>query len=67
MRGDGATKYAVVEYPSLNGKKVIIDVFLTKGQVFHTGEKVKIDMKYVAGAEVLLTGTQLTILKKFMR
>ncbi|HDR4563131.1 F0F1 ATP synthase subunit alpha [Bacillus cereus] len=45
--GDGATKYVVVEYPSLNGKKVIIDVFLTKGQVFHTGEKVKIDMKYV--------------------
>ncbi|EEL81390.1 hypothetical protein bcere0028_29960 [Bacillus cereus AH1271] len=45
--GDGATKYVGVEYPSLNGKKVIIDVFLTKGQVFHTGEKVKIDMKYV--------------------
>ncbi|MGG0301123.1 hypothetical protein ABEY59_11520 [Bacillus albus] len=45
--GDGSTKYVVVEYPSLNGKKVIIDVFLTKGQVFHTGEKVKIDMKYV--------------------
>ncbi|WP_242267961.1 hypothetical protein [Bacillus cereus group sp. BfR-BA-01352] len=45
--GDGATKYVVVEYPSLNGKKVIIDVFLTKGQVFNTGEKVKIDMKYV--------------------
>ncbi|RAS95090.1 ATP F0F1 synthase subunit alpha [Bacillus cereus] len=43
----GATKYVVVEYPSLNGKKVIIDVFLTKGQVFHTGEKVKIDMRYV--------------------
>ncbi|ARO57859.1 hypothetical protein [Bacillus cereus] len=45
--GDGATKYVVVEYPSLNGKKDIIDVFLTKGQVFNTGEKVKIDMKYV--------------------
>ncbi|OFD56140.1 F0F1 ATP synthase subunit alpha [Bacillus mycoides] len=45
--GDGSTKYVVVEYPSLNGKKVIIDVFLTKGQVFNTGEKVKIDMKYV--------------------
>ncbi len=45
--GDGATKYVVVEYPSLNGKKVIIDVFLTKGQAFNTGEKVKIDMKYV--------------------
>lgn len=44
---DDATKYVVVEYPSLNGKKVIIDVFLTKGQVFNTGEKVKIDMKYV--------------------
>ncbi|WP_075309105.1 ATP F0F1 synthase subunit alpha [Bacillus wiedmannii] len=44
---DGATKYVVVEYPSINGKKVIIDVFLTKGQVFHMGEKVKIDMKYV--------------------
>ncbi|HFJ9465071.1 hypothetical protein PDN28_09340 [Bacillus cereus] len=45
--GDGATKYVVVEYPSLNGKKAIIDVFLTKGQVFNVGEKVKIDMKYV--------------------
>ncbi|HDR7798512.1 TPA: hypothetical protein QCY03_002281 [Bacillus tropicus] len=45
--GDGATKYVVVEYPSLNGKKDIIDVFLTKGQVFNVGEKVKIDMKYV--------------------
>ncbi|PEU75743.1 ATP F0F1 synthase subunit alpha [Bacillus cereus] len=45
--GDVSTKYVGVEYPSLNGKKVIIDVFLTKGQVFHTGEKVKIDMKYV--------------------
>ncbi|MBE7097317.1 hypothetical protein [Bacillus cereus] len=45
--GDSATKYVVVEYPSLNGKKVIIDVFLTKGQVFKTGENVKIDMKYV--------------------
>ncbi len=45
--GDGATKYVVVEYPSLNGKKAIIDVFLTKGQVFNAGEKVKIDMKYV--------------------
>ncbi|AZJ21292.1 MULTISPECIES: ATP F0F1 synthase subunit alpha [Bacillus] len=45
--GEGSTKYVVVEYPSLNGKKVIIDVFLTKGQVFNTGEKVKIDMKYV--------------------
>ncbi|MBE7149651.1 hypothetical protein FUT12_19085 [Bacillus mycoides] len=45
--GEVSTKYVVVEYPSLNGKKVIIDVFLTKGQVFKTGEKVKIDMKYV--------------------
>ncbi|MEC5235991.1 hypothetical protein EXW39_16190 [Bacillus mycoides] len=45
--GDGSTKYVVVEYPSLNGKKDIIDVFLTKGQVFNTDEKVKIDMKYV--------------------
>ena len=44
---DGATKYVVVEYPSLNGKKDIIDVFLTKGQVFNVGEKVKIDMEYV--------------------
>ncbi|PWN77203.1 ATP F0F1 synthase subunit alpha [Bacillus paranthracis] len=44
---DGATKYVVVGYPSLNGKKDIIDVFLTKGQVFNVGEKVKIDMKYV--------------------
>ncbi|OJD69951.1 ATP F0F1 synthase subunit alpha [Bacillus sp. NH11B] len=45
--GDAATKYVVVEYPSVNGKKDIIDVFLTKGQVFNKGEKVKIDMKYV--------------------
>ncbi|HFK1764685.1 ATP F0F1 synthase subunit alpha [Bacillus wiedmannii] len=45
--GESSTKYVVVEYPSLNGKKVIIDVFLTKGQVFNSGEKVKIDMKYV--------------------
>ncbi|MES9666212.1 ATP F0F1 synthase subunit alpha [Bacillus cereus] len=45
--GDGSTKYVVVEYPSLNGKKDIIDVFLTKGQVFNSAEKVKIDMKYV--------------------
>ncbi|MGQ7874645.1 hypothetical protein [Bacillus sp. 1A] len=45
--GESSTKYVVVEYPSLNGKKVNIDVFLTKGQVFHTGEKVKIDMKFV--------------------
>ncbi|MFA2566782.1 ATP F0F1 synthase subunit alpha [Bacillus wiedmannii] len=45
--GEGSTKYVVVEYPTLNGKKVIIDIFLTKGQVFNTGEKVKIDMKYV--------------------
>ncbi|EEL87141.1 hypothetical protein bcere0029_30530 [Bacillus cereus AH1272] len=45
--GDGSTKYVVVEYPSLNGKKDIIDVFLTEGQVFNSGEKVKIDMKYV--------------------
>ncbi|HDR8180917.1 TPA: hypothetical protein QC116_000243 [Bacillus thuringiensis] len=45
--GDGSTKYVVVEYPSLNGKKDIIDVFITKGQVFRTGEKVKIDMKFV--------------------
>ncbi|MGH0551923.1 hypothetical protein ACQVQB_02195 [Bacillus pretiosus] len=45
--GEGSTKYVVVEYPTLNGNKVIIDIFLTKGQVFNTGEKVKIDMKYV--------------------
>ena len=44
--GDGATKYVVVEYPSLNGKKVIIDVFLTKDK-YLMWEKVKIDMKYV--------------------
>ncbi|MEB4816851.1 hypothetical protein [Bacillus thuringiensis] len=44
---DSATKYVVVEYPSQNGEKDVIDVFLTKGQVFKTGEKVKIDMKYV--------------------
>lgn len=44
-------KYAkpanIVKYPSQNGEKDVIDVFLTKGQVFKTGEKVKIDMKYV--------------------
>ncbi|MBG9828771.1 MULTISPECIES: ATP F0F1 synthase subunit alpha [Bacillus cereus group] len=44
---DSATTYVVVEYPSQNGEKDVIDVFLTKGQVFKTGEKVKIDMKYV--------------------
>ncbi|MHA7108393.1 hypothetical protein ACW0JX_28950 (plasmid) [Bacillus sp. C-3-6] len=44
---DSATKYVVVEYPTQNGEKDVIDVFLTKGQVFKTGEKVKIDMKYV--------------------
>ncbi|MED2041145.1 hypothetical protein P4V58_29305 [Bacillus wiedmannii] len=45
--GDEPIKYVVVEYPLPNGEKEIIDVFLTKGQVFNTGEKVKIDMKYV--------------------
>ncbi|MGE6345656.1 hypothetical protein ACQKIY_01475 [Bacillus mycoides] len=45
--GDVSTKYVVVQYPSVNGKKAIIEVYLTKGQVFNTGEKVKIDMKYV--------------------
>ncbi|WP_242311023.1 hypothetical protein [Bacillus cereus group sp. BfR-BA-01331] len=45
--GDDSTKYVIVQYPSVNGKKAIIDVFLTKGQVFNMGEKVKIDMKYV--------------------
>ncbi|MGG5758511.1 hypothetical protein ACQ3VF_22395 [Bacillus toyonensis] len=44
---DSTTKYVVVEYPTQNGEKDVIDVFLTKGQVFKTGEKVKIDMKYV--------------------
>ncbi|SMD41180.1 ATP F0F1 synthase subunit alpha [Bacillus sp. JKS001846] len=44
---DSATKYVVVEYPTQNGEKDVIDVFLTKGQIFKTGEKVKIDMKYV--------------------
>lgn len=44
---DSATTYVVVEYPSQNGEKDVIDVLLTKGQVFKTGEKVKIDMKYV--------------------
>ncbi|MGY3372168.1 hypothetical protein ACVWXX_000072 [Bacillus toyonensis] len=29
--GDGANQYVVVEYPSVNGEKDIIDVFLTKG------------------------------------
>ncbi|KWU65226.1 ATP F0F1 synthase subunit alpha [Bacillus mycoides] len=45
--GDGSTKYVVVQYPSVDGKKATIEVYLTKGQVFNTGEKVKIDMKYV--------------------
>ncbi|HDR6821033.1 TPA: hypothetical protein QCV77_004592 [Bacillus thuringiensis] len=44
---DSATKYVVVEYPTQSGEKDVIDVFLTKGQVFKTGEKVKIDMEYV--------------------
>lgn len=44
---DSATKYVVVEYPTQNGEKDVIDVFLTKGQVFKTGQKVKIDMEYV--------------------
>nr|EJQ80299.1 hypothetical protein IGC_02311 [Bacillus cereus HuA4-10] len=44
---EGSTKYVVVQYPSLNGKNDIIEVYLTKGQVFNAGEKVKIDMKYV--------------------
>ncbi|UOB81912.1 hypothetical protein MQW34_27495 (plasmid) [Bacillus sp. ZJS3] len=44
---DSANKYIVVEYPTQNGEKDVIDVFLTKGQAFKTGEKVKIDMKYV--------------------
>ncbi|MGX5641776.1 hypothetical protein [Bacillus toyonensis] len=44
---DSTTKYVVVEYPTQNGEKDVIDVFLTKRQVFKTGEKVKIDMKYV--------------------
>ncbi|MBW3494679.1 hypothetical protein [Bacillus sp. FDAARGOS_1420] len=45
--GDVSTKYVIVQYLSVNGKKAIIEVYLTKGQVFNTGEKVKIDMKYV--------------------
>ncbi len=44
---DSANKFVVVEYPTQNGEKDVIDVFLTKGQAFKTGEKVKIDMKYV--------------------
>ncbi|HHY2677193.1 TPA: hypothetical protein ACV439_005214 [Bacillus toyonensis] len=44
---DSANKYVIVEYPTQNGEKDVIDVFLTKGQAFKTGEKVKIDMKYV--------------------
>ncbi|MES5955704.1 hypothetical protein QCI42_20315 [Bacillus fungorum] len=44
---EGSIKYVVVEYPSVNGKKSIIEVDLTKGQVFNMGDKVKIDMKYV--------------------
>ncbi len=44
---DSATKYVVVEYPTQNEEKDVIDVFLTKGQAFKTGEKVKIDMEYV--------------------
>ncbi|PGE95524.1 ATP F0F1 synthase subunit alpha, partial [Bacillus toyonensis] len=34
---DSTTKYVVVEYPTQNGEKDVIDVFLTKGQVFKTG------------------------------
>ncbi|MGG3647149.1 hypothetical protein [Bacillus wiedmannii] len=45
---DSATKYVVVEYPIQNEEKDVIDVFLTKGQAFKTGEKVKIDMEYVS-------------------
>lgn len=65
--GDGATKYVVVEYPSLNGKKVIIDVFLTKGQAFNTGEKVKIDMKYVGWGGSSINWNTVDHIEKFMR
>ena len=65
--GDGATKYVVVEYPSLNGKKVIIDLFLTKGQVFHAGEKVKIDMNYVGWGGSSINWNTVDHIEKFMR
>ncbi|PFJ14063.1 ATP F0F1 synthase subunit alpha [Bacillus cereus] len=42
----GFTKYVVVQYPTVNGEKVIVEVYLTKGQVFNKGEIVKIDMEY---------------------
>ena len=67
MRGDGATKYVVVEYPSLNGKKAIIDVFLTKGQVFNVGEKVKIDMKYVGWGGISINWNTVDHIEKFMK
>ncbi|PEM16464.1 ATP F0F1 synthase subunit alpha [Bacillus toyonensis] len=51
---DSTTKYVVVEYPTQNGEKDVIDVFLTKGQVFKTGEKVKIDMKYVGWGGIFI-------------
>ena len=65
--GDGATKYVVVEYPSLNGKKAIIDVFLTKGQVFNVGEKVKIDMKYVGWGGISINWNTVDHIEKFMK
>ncbi|MEK5251372.1 hypothetical protein MKX66_28000 [Bacillus sp. FSL R9-9530] len=41
------TDYVIVQYPSVNGKKASIEVYLTKGQTFKTDDTVKIDMKYV--------------------
>ncbi|MBJ8205384.1 hypothetical protein JDS91_29525 [Bacillus cereus] len=61
---DSATKYVVVEYPSKNGEKDVIDVFLTKGQVFKKGEKVKIDMKYVGWSGISINYNTVGHIKK---
>lgn len=64
MMEDSATKYVVVEYPSKNGEKDVIDVFLTKGQVFKKGEKVKIDMKYVGWGGISINYNTVGHIKK---
>ncbi|HHT7156426.1 ATP F0F1 synthase subunit alpha [Bacillus thuringiensis serovar andalousiensis] len=64
MMEDSATKYVVVEYPSKNGEKDVIDVFLTKGQVFKKGEKVKIDMKYVGWSGISINYNTVGHIKK---
>ncbi|MBJ8154263.1 MULTISPECIES: ATP synthase F0F1 subunit alpha [Bacillus cereus group] len=40
-------KYATFEYTGKNGEKLQIPVFLTKGQKFNIGDKVKVDMRTV--------------------